>query len=165
MHSASLKGTRARPSTNLTNDPFTIGNNSPDNYARDQIHRGILDIHKTFSDGLVFRSVSGVQDLDTIIRNDDDGGLQVDQRQDIRGEFKIFTQEFSLLSPVENRFNWIVGAYYRDETLDFPTQYGFYLYDYGNPALAGVNLREHHDQVAHAATNRRRLRTGLIRSD
>ncbi len=116
--------------TNLSSDGFTIGNNSPNNYARDQIQRGILDIHKTFSDGLVFRSVSGAQDLDTWIRNDDDGSLQQDRRQDIRGVFKIYTQEFSLLSPVENRFNWIVGAYYRDETLDFPTDDGFFLYDF-----------------------------------
>jgi iron complex outermembrane recepter protein len=115
--------------TNLSANPYKIGNNATDNYARDLIQRGVLDVRHTFANDLMVRSISGVQDVDSYIRNDDDGSAVMDRRQHIRAKFRIYTQEFSLISPAENRFNWIVGAYYRDETLDFPNNDGFVLTD------------------------------------
>lgn len=129
--------------TNFSSDPFTVGNNAPDNKARDLIQRGVLQVSYTFDDGLMLRSISGVQDTDSYIRNDDDGSVDQDRRQHIRAKFRIYTQELTLLSPEEDRFRWIAGAYYRKETLDFPkpSRDGFVLTDSVN-YIPGVAVDE-----------------------
>ena len=115
--------------TNISKNPFVVGNNSDDNYAKDKIQRAALDVHYTFGDGYVLRSVSGGQWITSYIRNDDDGSVTMDRRQHIRAQFKVYTQELTLLSPAENRFTWIAGTFFREETLDFPSFDGFVLTD------------------------------------
>jgi iron complex outermembrane receptor protein len=114
---------------NISSDPFVVGNNSTDNYAKDTSARGALDIKITLPDGLLLRSLSGAQWLHTYIRNDDDGSAFVDRRQHINATFKIYSEELTLSSPDTDRFNWIVGAFEKRETLDFPTNDGFVLSD------------------------------------
>jgi iron complex outermembrane receptor protein len=118
--------------TNISSNPFRIGNNSTDNYARDRMARSVLDMRYTFGNGVQLRSVSGAQYINTYIRNDDDGSAVIDRRQIIRAIFRIYTQEFNVISPDTSRLSWIVGAFARRETLDFPTQNGFVLFDYSN---------------------------------
>lgn len=114
---------------NISNDPFVVGNNSTDNYAVDRSLRGALDIHYTFANGYVFRTLTGDQWLQTYIRNDDDGSAFVDRRQHINATFKIFSEEVTLASPEADRFNWIVGGFYKKEILTFPPNDGFVLLD------------------------------------
>jgi iron complex outermembrane receptor protein len=119
--------------TNISRNPFVVGNNATDkftpdaprpdqsdNYAKDKIQRVALDVHYTFGDGLVLRSVSGGQWIQSYIRNDDDGSVTMDRRQHINAKFRVYTQEIWLTSPAEERFSWFVGSYFREETLDFP---------------------------------------------
>ena len=125
---------------NISTDPFVIGNNATDNYAVDQSLRGALDIHYTFADGYVFRTLTGDQWLRTYIRNDDDGSAFVDRRQHINATFKIFSEEVTLASPAADRFNWIVGGYYKKEILDFPPNDGFVLSDGTHYPFLGPGL-------------------------
>jgi iron complex outermembrane receptor protein len=127
---------------NLSSDPFVVGNNSTDNYAKDRSARGALDLHYTFDNDLVLRSLTGVQWLDTVIRNDDDGSAVMDRRQIIDATFKIYTEELSLVSPETDRFNWILGTFYRKETLVFPVDRGFILTDATHYGPPGVNVQE-----------------------
>jgi iron complex outermembrane receptor protein len=126
---------------NISTDPFVVGNNATDNYAVDKNARGALDMRYTFDNGLTLRSLSGAQWLQTYIKNDDDGSAFVDRRQHINATFKIYSEELTLLSPQEDRFNWILGLYYKKETLHFPIDDGFYLFDnthynaFGLPAV------------------------------
>ncbi len=100
-----------------------------------------LDAHYTFDNGIVFRSVSGAQFITSYIRNDDDGSVPIDRRQHIRAKFRVYTQEFTLVSPAEARFSWIAGTFFREETLDFPKHDGFVLTDATN-YVPGVPIVE-----------------------
>ena len=66
---------------NISTDPFIVGNNATDNYAKDRMARGSLDMHYTFDNGWVLRSLSGAQWVNSYIRNDDDGSAFVDRHQ------------------------------------------------------------------------------------
>jgi iron complex outermembrane receptor protein len=125
---------------NLSSDPFVIGNNATDNYAKDRNARGALDMTYTFGNGIKLRSLSGAQWLNTYIRNDDDGSAFVDRRQHINATFKIYSQEVTLVSPDSDTFSWILGGYFKKETLDFPPNDGFYLYDFTHYNAAGAPI-------------------------
>lgn len=125
---------------NISSDPFVIGNNSTDNYAVDESLRGALDIRYTLPNGFVFRTLTGDQWLRTYIRNDDDGSAFVDRRQHINATFKIFSEEVTLASPETDRFNWILGGYYKKEILDFPPNDGFVLLDGTHYPFLGPGL-------------------------
>ncbi len=125
---------------NISSNPFVIGNNSTDNYAVDRSARGALDVHYNFANGWTLRSLSGLQWLQTYIRNDDDGSAFVDRRQHINATFKIFSQELTLASLESDRFNWIVGGYYKKEILDFPPNDGFVLSDATHYGVLGPGL-------------------------
>ena len=129
------------PLANPSDDPFKIANNATDNYAKDKMTRGVLDMTYTFANDLALRSVSGIQSIETYIRNDDDGTAIQDRRQHIRAKFKIYTQELSLVSPEADRLSWIAGAFWREETLDFPSNDGFILLD-GTNYVPGVLVEE-----------------------
>jgi iron complex outermembrane receptor protein len=123
------------------NDLFEIGNNNTDNYAKDKMTRGVLDMEYTFDGGTALRLVSGLQSIESYIRNDDDGSAVQDRRIHIRAKFKIYTEELTLVSPEEGRLNWIAGAFWREETLDFPQNDGFVVLDHQN-YIPGVPVRE-----------------------
>jgi iron complex outermembrane receptor protein len=125
---------------NLSSDPFVIGNNATDNYAKDENARGALDVRYTLPGGLVLRSLTGEQWLRSYIRNDDDGSAFVDRRQHINATWNIFSEELTLASPDTDPFNWIVGAYYKKEILKFPRNDGFYLFDNTHYDAAGAPI-------------------------
>jgi iron complex outermembrane receptor protein len=123
------------------NDLFEIGNNNTDNYAKDKMTRGVLDMEYTFDGGTALRVVSGLQSIESHITNDDDGSAVQDRRINIRAKFKIYTEEITLVSPEENRLSWIAGAFWREETLDFPKGDGFVVFDFQN-YVPGVGVEE-----------------------
>jgi iron complex outermembrane receptor protein len=162
--------------TNISDDPFTVGNNSTDNYAVDRMARLAVDLRYTFQSGLQLRSISGVQYVNSYIRNDDDGSATIDRRQHIRAIFRIYTQEFNLISPDTGRFSWIAGAFARRETLWFPEKDGFVLTDYTNygpnppPELTIVwrnprDTRSLFGQVSYKLTDDLTLQAGLRYND
>jgi iron complex outermembrane receptor protein len=125
---------------NLSDDLFTVGNNITDNYYVDKINRAALEGNYTFSNGIRLRSITGVQYIDSFLRNDDDGSVipaadAVDWEINIQGVFRMVSQEVALISPDTGRFGWIAGAYYQRENLKFPKvneanpNNGFFIYE------------------------------------
>ena len=114
---------------NLSNDPFVIGNNITDNFYVDSSARGALEIHYTLPDGIMIRSITGEQYIQSFFRNDDDGSViplfgTVTNQQNIQAIFHLTTQEIALVSPNTQRFSWIFGGYYQFESLEFPAPNG-----------------------------------------
>ncbi|HET9472698.1 MAG TPA: TonB-dependent receptor, partial [Steroidobacteraceae bacterium] len=127
---------------NATNDMFEITANA-DLHALDRFGRAVLKLDYEFGNGTVLRSVTGYQDGQSEYRTDLDG---TSAGNNIFGDLvteTIFSQEINLISPDAGRFNWILGAYYQDDKIDFPPgefyigiPAGFYLLDGTNPKEA-----------------------------
>lgn len=91
-------------------DLFDITANSPQ-AARDKFIRSVLKIEYETAGRLKLRSVSSYQKANTMYRADLDGTAtgnntffdSVDERQ--------ITQEFNLISPDDQRFTWLAGAF------------------------------------------------------
>lgn len=135
-----LSGYPADP-VNGTNDLFDVTSNAQLS-AIDRFARGGLRVDYEFANGVTLRSVSSYQEGNTIARTDVDGtsvgmltfGDSVDDA--------IWSQEFNLISPDDGPVSWILGAYFQDEDLYFPTG----KYYIGAPApffvLQGHNYRD-----------------------
>jgi iron complex outermembrane receptor protein len=90
------------------------------NYT-DRAQRAILDIEYDFDNGLVLTSVSGYQFSDTVNNrsnnsgvgpyDDPVGGAEIGFLS--QGDFTLYSQEFNLLSPEGDRFNWVTGVFYQ----------------------------------------------------
>ncbi|MEO9132261.1 MAG: TonB-dependent receptor, partial [Sphingomonas sp.] len=105
-------------------DLFDITQNSPA-AAKDKYVRSILKIDYQFAGGVKFRSVTSYQKANTMYLSDLDGTSanvstffdSVDERQ--------ITQEFNLISPDNQRFTWLLGAFgvWNDYTFRKPYQF------------------------------------------
>ncbi|MEO8374312.1 MAG: TonB-dependent receptor [Sphingomonas bacterium] len=103
-----LRGTTT-PNPNYR-DLFDITQNSPAD-ARDKFVRSILKIDYQFAGGIKFRSVSSYQAANTLYRADLDAtSANVSTFFDSVNERQI-TQEFNLISPDNQRFTWLLGAF------------------------------------------------------
>jgi iron complex outermembrane receptor protein len=91
-------------------DLFDITENSPA-AARDKFVRSILKIDYQFAGGIKFRSVSSYQAANTLYRADLDAtSANISTFFDSVNERQI-TQEFNLISPDNQRFTWLLGAF------------------------------------------------------
>jgi iron complex outermembrane receptor protein len=110
--------------------------------ALDRFGRTSLRVDYEFANGLALRSVSSYSDGNTAVRSDPDGTSIGTQTFSDSVDDAIWSQEINLISPDDGPFSWILGAYYQDEDLHFPT--GKFVI--GNPAptfvLQGHNYRE-----------------------
>ena len=102
-----------------TNNPFQITSNAH-LYAVDQFVRTVLNVEYTLADGIKFRSISGFQHGRTGYDGDLDG-TSVGNNYFFDGvDETIYSQEFNIISPDRGPFTWILGAYYQNDTYDFP---------------------------------------------
>ncbi len=107
-----------------TRDLFNLSYNSPQ-AARDKFVRSVLRLDYEFDGGVKFRSVTGFQNGNTMYRADLDGtaatanvaavvGVSPAQRNytffDTVTETQ-FSQEFNIISPDNQRFTWLLGAF------------------------------------------------------
>ncbi|MDG5495178.1 TonB-dependent receptor [Niveispirillum sp. BGYR6] len=82
-----------------------------------------LELKKTFANDILLRSVSGYQSK-TINSLDDIDGSQAPARLggeivwDYYANEKQYSQELNLISPEEDRFNWILGGYFQRNDID-----------------------------------------------
>lgn len=129
-----------QPFGNISDDLYTVGNNFAGALAKDEMNRYIFDLDYEFAGGTQFRWVSGYQDIDTRIRNDDDGSVDADLRIHIRPLFEVTTTEGTLISPEDQQFRWLVGAFYRREELRFPQDDGFITFTGPDPAVEGLRI-------------------------
>jgi iron complex outermembrane receptor protein len=88
----------------------------------DRAKRAILDLEYEFDNGLILTSVSGYQFSDTVNNRSNNSGIgpyDFDPVADAeigflsQGDFTLYSQEFNLLSPEGDRFNWVTGVFYQ----------------------------------------------------
>jgi len=105
-------------------DLFHLTANSPQD-AHDKLIRSSLKADYTFASGVKFRSVTGIASGETKYRADLDGtATGIETFYDNVGEFQ-FSQEFNLISPDDQRFTWLVGAFGLWNTYTFRKPYQF----------------------------------------
>lgn len=112
-----------------TNDPFEITSNGP-NRAHDTFVRSSLNVSYAFDNGVTLRSITGYQDGVSLFSTDLDGASLLNNTFADRFEETIWSQEFNLLSPENQRLGWLVGLYYQHDDARFPVAtfpYGEYL--------------------------------------
>lgn len=97
----------------------TIATNGP-YAARDDTVRSVLNIGYEFGNGITLRSITGYQDGTTMVRADTDGTATLPFTFFDKVDQRLWSQEFTLVSPDEGRFNWVLGAYYQDDLITFP---------------------------------------------
>jgi iron complex outermembrane recepter protein len=115
-------------------DLFNLTANSPQD-ARDKLIRSTLKLDYTFDSGIKFRSVTGIASGNTNYTADLDGVAQISPENpqvtdpyetfyDNVSEFQ-FSQEFNLISPDNQRFTWLLGAFGLWNTYTFLQPYQF----------------------------------------
>ncbi|HEX5184384.1 MAG TPA: TonB-dependent receptor [Allosphingosinicella sp.] len=126
---------RTFPGTAIANpdyrDLFDISANSPQK-ARDKFVRSILRIDYRFGDGIKFRSVTGFQTGNTAYTADLDGTAATANTATTKNSTFFdsatetqFSQEFNLISPDDQRFTWLIGAFGLWNTYFFLKPYQF----------------------------------------
>jgi iron complex outermembrane recepter protein len=135
-----------------TTDLFNVTSNARLT-ALDRFGRTSLRVDYEFANGLMLRSVSSYSDGNTAVRSDPDGTSIGNQTFSDSVDDAIWSQELNLISAEDGLFSWILGAYYQDEDLHFPT--GKFVI--GNPAptfvLQGHNYRENSAVFGQASFN------------
>ncbi len=97
------------PNPNFT-DLFDITANSPQK-ARDKFFRSILRIEYEFAGGTRIRSISGLAHGNSVYLADLDGtSANISTFGDTFIEHQ-FSQEFNIISPDNQRFTWLLGAF------------------------------------------------------
>ena len=102
-----------------TNDRFTLTNNGP-NQAKDEFVRSSLNVSYVFDSGVTLRSITGYQNGTSLFATDLDGTSAGNNTFRDRFEEQIWSQEFNLLSPDNQRLTWLLGAYYQYDDAVFP---------------------------------------------
>lgn len=122
-------------------DLFHITANAPQ-VGLDRFIRSTLKIDYVFPDGIKFRSVSGYQQANTNYSADLDGtdlggpanGFANNFTFFDRVDETIYSQEFNLISPDDQRFTWILGAFAQSDRYGWIKPYQFWI---GTPYLPG----------------------------
>jgi iron complex outermembrane receptor protein len=87
----------------------------------DKSVRAILDVKYKTDGGLTFTSLSGYQDVDTVNNLDVNATVPLYYYFQSKANVKIYSQEFNLISPDDQRLKWVVGAFYQKQDADIPT--------------------------------------------
>ena len=126
-------------------DLYDIQLNAPQ-AARDKFVRSILKVEYDTAGGVKFRSVSGIQNGNTMYQADLDGtasnignpttitalnpgGTVSNQAFYDSVTETQFTQEFNIISPDDQRFTWLVGAFGMWNTYFFPKPFSNFTID------------------------------------
>ncbi|MDB5432293.1 MAG: hypothetical protein JWP35_3409 [Caulobacter sp.] len=98
---------------------FDITSNAPQ-YAVDEQTRVVLNTSYVFDNGITLKSITGFQHGRTREAIDGDGTAAVNTtlRDDARET--IWSQEVNLISPDNQAFTWVLGAYYQYDNTNFP---------------------------------------------
>lgn len=97
---------------------FSVHQDAPFVY-RDKGTRATLDIDYEFDNGIIFSSLSGYQVAETQNDLDLNGGIET-PRYWFRsaGDIDLFSQEFNLISPEDQRLRWVVGAFLQNQKVE-----------------------------------------------
>lgn len=119
------------PSKSITH----VSTNAPD--SSDASQNGINLNLKWQLGKFALTSITAYEDYKNEILTDNDFTPLEISRSHTDAKSRQFTQEIRLASPKDNRWNWIAGAHYFNETVDFDTQ-GAKLPSASVPGLAGA---------------------------
>ena len=129
-----MGGYPAKP-WNAPGDLYDVQFNSKQ-AARDKFFRSILKVDYEFAGGIKLRSVSGIQNGNTMYQADLDGtAANVSTFYDTVTETQ-FSQEINLISPDNKRFTWLLGASGLWNTYFFPSPFSNFTID----VCPGLNL-------------------------
>jgi iron complex outermembrane receptor protein len=87
----------------------------------DKSLRTVLDIKFKTNGGLTFTSLSGYQDVDTVNNLDVNATVSTYYYFQSKANVKIYSQEFNLISPDDQRLKWVTGAFYQKQKASIPT--------------------------------------------
>lgn len=102
-----------------TNDPFTLTSNGP-HEAYDEFIRTSVNVSYAFDNGVTLRSITGYQDGRSRFATDLDGTAAGNNTFRDQVDEVVWSQEFNLLSPDQQRLTWLLGAYYQHDAVEFP---------------------------------------------
>lgn len=104
-----------------TNDPFTIASNGP-NEAHDKFVRSSLNVSYVFDNGMTLKSITGYQDGVSRFATDLDGTSAGNNTFYDQLDEQVWSQEFNLISPDQQRLKWLLGLYYQYDMATFPAK-------------------------------------------
>lgn len=102
-----------------TNDPFKITANGPHS-GKDETARVSLNVSYVFDNGVTLRSITGYQDGISVFSTDLDGTSALNNTFYDRVEEEVWSQEFNLISPDNQRLTWLLGAFWQQDHVTFP---------------------------------------------
>ena len=102
-----------------TNDPFTITANGPHSGV-DETARVSLNVSYVLDNGITLRSITGYQDGISEFSTDLDGTSLLNNTFYDRVEEEVWSQEFNIVSPDDQRLTWILGAFWQYDDVVFP---------------------------------------------
>ena len=116
-------------------DPLGVLEQNADFAYRDKSTRLVLDLKAKTAGGITFSSLTGYQDVDTVNNLDVNATLPDYYFFQSKGNIKVTSQEFNLVSPDEGKFTWVTGAFYQRQKAVVPTwdQGGFNFIGNGLP--------------------------------
>ena len=102
-----------------TNDPFEITANGPHS-GQDETARVSLNVSYVLDNGITLRSITGYQDGISEFSTDLDGTSALNNTFYDRVEEDVWSQEFNIISPDNQRLTWLVGAFWQQDNVTFP---------------------------------------------
>lgn len=102
-----------------TNDPFEITANGPHS-GQDEMARVSLNVSYVLDNGVTLRSITGYQDGISEFSTDLDGGSVLNNTFYDRVEEEVWSQEFNIVSPDNQRLTWLLGAFWQYDDVVFP---------------------------------------------
>jgi iron complex outermembrane recepter protein len=139
-------------------DPFHITANAPQT-ALDRYVRSVLKVDYVLPDGITLQSVSGYQLGHTAYTADLDGSdhvipvyVPVDNATFFdRVTETIYSQEFNVISPDNQRVTWLLGLYGQSNTYDFLKPMQFFIGDPPGSAATQYTLQGNNPETSLAA--------------
>lgn len=102
-----------------TNDPFEITANGPHS-GEDETARVSLNVSYVLDNGITLRSITGYQDGISEFSTDLDGTSARNNTFYDRVEEEVWSQEFNIVSPDNQRLTWLLGAFWQYDDVVFP---------------------------------------------
>ncbi|RZI99306.1 MAG: TonB-dependent receptor [Brevundimonas sp.] len=102
-----------------TNDPFKITANGPHS-GEDETARVSLNVSYVLDNGITLRSITGYQDGISEFSTDLDGASLLNNTFYDRVEEQVWSQEFNIVSPDNQRLTWLLGAFWQQDEVTFP---------------------------------------------
>ncbi|MFM8534705.1 MAG: TonB-dependent receptor, partial [Acidimicrobiia bacterium] len=94
---------------------FDVPQDAPFKY-KDKSGRHVLNVRYQFNNGVTLSSLTGYQKLETVNQLDLNGAVQLPRYWFLSaGEINLWSQEFNLISPDDQNFRWVLGAFAQNQ--------------------------------------------------